>query len=169
MKSDSASKTHRIDAVLEKLLKAQGFTHKIVEQQAFVAWNHAVGDLISRSTQPTSLNNGKLTVCALSHVLVTELSLLQQLIIGKLNAAIGQSVVKELRFKVSPHRPSPPQGTQRSSPSHRLKVLEEVELAPDVLEQIEQTVSDVIDPKLKTSLRRLFISQRQRAVVDESD
>ena len=169
MKSDSVGKTHQIDTVLEKLLKKQGFEDKIVEQKVFVAWKHAVGDLIARGTQPISLVDAKLTVYALSHPLVTELSLLQQHIIRKLNAAIGQPVVKKMRFQVKPPRPSPRQGTQRSSPCHRLKMLEEVELPGNVVEQVEQTVADVTDPGLKASLRRLFISQRQRATIDESN
>ena len=169
MKSDSAGKTHRIDTVLEKLLKKQGFEHKIIEQKVFIAWKHAVGDLIARNTQPISLVDANLTVYALSHPLVTELSLLQPHIVRKLNAAIGRPVVKELRFQVKLPRPLPHQETQRSSPSHRLDMLENVELPPDVLGQVEQTVEGVTDPELKASLRRLFISQRQRAAIDESN
>ena len=90
--------------MLETLLKEQGFEHKMVEQKVFSAWELAVGKLIARNTQPVSLVKSKLTVHALSHPLVTELTFLRQRIIQKLNAEIGRAAVRELRFRMKPDR-----------------------------------------------------------------
>ena len=50
--------------------------------------------------------------------------------------------------------------------SKRLNSLETVELSPNILERIEQRVAKVEDTELKTCLKRVFIKQSQRAVID---
>lgn len=170
MKSDSSGKTHELDTVLEALLKEQGFEHKMVEQKVFSAWERAVGKLIARNTQPVSLVKSKLTVHALSHPLVTELTLLRRDIIRKLNAEIGRAAVRELRFQIKPQRSSLRPTSQRPRRSHRHNVtassLRKTKIPAGVLEGVEHTVAGVPDPELKTNLRCLFISQSRRAVID---
>ena len=119
MNPDSAGKTVELDTVLETLMKEQGFEHKMVEQKVFSAWERAVGKLIARNTQPVSLVKSKLTVHALSHPLVTELTLLRRDIIQKLNAEIGRAAVGELRFQIKPQRSSLRPKSQRPRRSHR--------------------------------------------------
>ena len=166
MNSDSVGKTHELDTVLEALLKEQGFEHKIVEQKVFSAWERVVGDMVARNTQPISLVKSKLTVYALSHPLVAELTFLRMRIIRKLNAEVGRSAVKELHFQIKPPRVA----SQRSTRSHRHNVsaihLSEAEIPASVSERVERTVAGVPDLELKTNLRCLFISQSRRTVID---
>ena len=173
MKSDSAGKTHELDSVLEVLFKEQGFEHKIIEQKVFDAWGQAVGDLIARNTQPVSLVKAKLTVHALSHPLVMELTFQREHIVRKLNAEIGRAAVRELRFQLKPPCSSPRRESQRFSRSHRHKVLEtnlcDAEISGNVLEKVEHTVANVPDPELKANLQRLFISQSRRAAIENLD
>ena len=165
----STEKTYSIDMVLEDLVKDHGFEPKIVEQKVFVAWRQAVGDMIARNTQPIALENGRLTVYTLSHPLVTELSLLQNHIIQKINDSVGKIVVRALRFKVRTVARGTQQPTQRSDKSPRLKNLAAVEISADVLERVNRALVNVEDPELKESLRRLFISQSQREAIDASN
>ena len=170
MNSDSAGKTHELDTVLETLLKEQGFEHKIVEQKVFSAWERAVGKLIARNTQPVSLVKSKLTVYALSHPLVMELTFQRRHIIQKLNAEVGRAAVRELRFQMKPAYSSLHAESQRTSGSQRHNMLEdkldEAEVSTDVLEKVEHTVEDVPDHELKSNLRRLFISQSRHAAIE---
>ena len=170
MNSDSTGKTLELDTVLETLLKEQGFEHKMVEQKVFSAWERAVGKLIARNTQPVSLIKSKLTVHALSHPLVTELTFQRRHIIRKLNAEIGRAAVRELRFRMKPACSSLHAASQRTSGSQRHNMLEdkldEAEISADVLEKVEHTVEDVPDHELKTNLRRLFISQSRHAAIE---
>lgn len=170
MNTGSAGKTHELDTVLEALFKEQGFEHKMVEQRVFSAWQRVVGDLIARNTLPISLVKSKLTVYALSHPLVAELTFLRKRIIQKLNAEVGRAAVRELRFQMkSAHSSSRPE-SQRSSRAHRHNVpasnLCEAKIPTGVLERVERTVADVPDPELKTNLRCLFISQSRRLMID---
>ena len=173
MKSDSSGKTHELDTVLEALLKEQGFEHKMVEQKIFAAWNRTVGDMVARNTQPVSLVKSKLTVHALSHPLVTELTFLRQRIIQKLNAEIGRAAVRELRFQIKPQRSSPRPESQHSRRSHRhnelANTLREAEISAGVLKKVDCTIADVADPELKANLRHLFISQSRRTIFERHD
>ena len=173
MKSDSSGKTHELDTVLEALLKEQGFEHKMIEQKVFGAWEHVVGDLIARNTQPVSLVKSKLTVHALSHPLVTELTLLRRDIIQKLNAEIGRVAVGELRFQIKPQRSSLRPKSQRPRRSHRhnelVDNLREAEISAGVLKKVDRTIADVTDLELKTNLRHLFISQCRRTISENAD
>ena len=170
MNADSAGKTLELDTVLEALLKEQGFEHKMIEQKVFSAWERAVGKLIARNTQPVSLVKSKLTVHALSHPLVTELTFQRRNIIQKLNAEIGRAAVRELRFRMKPACSSLHEESQRTSGSQRHNMLEdrldEAEVSADVLEKVEHTVEDVPDHELKSNLRRLFISQSRYAAIE---
>lgn len=171
MNTGSAGKTHELDTVLEALLKEQGFEHKMVEQRVFSAWQRVVGDLIARNTLPISLVKSKLTVHALSHPLVAELTFLRKRIIRKLNDEVGCSAVKELRFQINPTRSSSRLVSQRAtrSPRHNVSVnqLCKAEIPASVVERVKRTVADVPDPELKTGLRRLFLSQSRRITIDK--
>lgn len=159
-------KTYRIDRILEKTLREYGLDHKILEVKVFTAWKEAVGDLIARNTQPISLVNGRLTVHATTHVWVNELLLLRERMIQKMNTAVGESAVRELKFSARPINQSSRPRSQRFQRPKRLK-LQTSKVAPDTLEQINQTITVVEDPDLKTRLKRLFIKQSQRALIDD--
>ncbi|MBI1926365.1 DUF721 domain-containing protein [Candidatus Poribacteria bacterium] len=158
--------THRMNDIIENLCHEYGFEHKILEQKVLAAWSHAVGEPIARNTRPISLINGKLSVYTSHTLWMTELLFLKQHVIQEINTVVGQRAVKELHFSVRPKdSPSRPK-IQRYQRSHRLIQLEGVELAPEVLAQIEGTVAAVEDPELKASLKRLFIMQSKRAALE---
>ncbi len=162
----STEKTHRIDHLLDGLLREYGFDYKILEVKVFSAWKEAVGALIARNTQPISLVNGRLTVHASHHVWVNELMMLREHVIQKINDAVRYPAVKTLEFSVKPVSQSARPKSQRFQRPQRLK-LETVELDPETLERIDQTVASVEDQDLKARLKRLFIKQSQRDLIDE--
>ena len=162
-----SDKTHKIEQILSYLLREYGFDQKILEAKGLAAWASAVGEPVARNTQPISLINGKLTVYTVNTVLITELLLLKQHVIEKINATVGQTVVRDLQFFVKPINPSP-RKMQPSPPSKRLNRLEKVELSPQILERIDKTVAKVKDLELKACLKRVFIKQSQRALIDDA-
>lgn len=162
----STEKTERIDLLLDGLIRDYGLDHKVLETRVFAAWKGAVGALIARNTQPISLINGKLTVYASAHVWVNELRMLREQVIPKINKAVSFPAVKTLEFSVKPIHGAKPSKIQRFQRQKRLKI-ENVELDPETLEQIDRTVASVADPDLKAHLKRLFIKQSQRALVED--
>ena len=165
-KSTENKKTERIDLLLDELIRDYGLDHKVLETKVFAAWKIAVGRLIAHNTQPISLVNGKLTVYASAHVWVNELRLLTEQVILKINETVRFPAVKTLEFSVKPIHSSKSPKTQRFQRPKRLK-LETVELDTETLKHIDQTVASVKDPDLKAHLKRLFIKQSQRALVED--
>ena len=165
-RSTENEKTERIDLLLDVLIRDYGLDHKVLETKVFAAWKIAVGALIARNTQPVSLVNGKLTVYASAHVWVSELRLLTEQVIPKINKAVSFPAVKTLEFSVKPIHSSKSPKSQRFHRPKRLK-LETVELDTETLKRIDQTVASVKDPDLKSYLKRLFIKQSQRALVED--
>ena len=162
----STEKTERIDLLLDGLIRDYGLDHKVLEVKVFAAWKEVVGALIARNTQPISLVNGKLTVYATSHVWINELQISRGQIIPKINKAVNFPAVKTLESSVKPIHTSTSPKIQRFRRKQRLK-LENVELDPETLKRIDQTVASIKDPDLKAHLKRLFIKQSQRALIDD--
>ena len=164
----SAEKTERIDLLLDRLIRDYGLDHKVLETKVFAAWKEVVGALIARNTQPISLVDGKLTVYTLAPVWVNELQLSRGKIIPKINKAVNFPAVKTLEFSVKPIHSSKSLKSQRFHRPKRLK-LETVELDTETLKRIDQTIASVEDPDLKARLKRLFIKQSQRALIEEDE
>ena len=162
----SAEKTERIDLLLDRLIRDYGLDHKVLEARVFAAWKEAVGALIAPNTQPISLVNEKLTVYASNHVWVNELMLKRHQVIPKINKAVNFPAVKTLEFSVKPIHSSKSPKSQRFHRPKRLK-LETVELDTETLKHIDLTVASVEDPDLKARLKRLFIKQSQRALIED--
>lgn len=162
----SIEKTERIDLLLDGLIRDYGLDHKVLEAQVFAAWKEVVGALIARNTQPISLVNGKLTVYASAHVWVNELQMLRGQVIPKINKAVNFPAVKTLEFAIKPIHSSKSPKSQRFHGPKRLK-LETIELDPETLKRIDQTIASIEDPDLKARLKRLFIKQSQRALIED--
>ena len=63
-------------------------------------WDRAVGETIARNAQPAAFRGSTLVVKVSSSVWRQELRYLKSTIIDKINAALGQECVKEIKFKV---------------------------------------------------------------------
>lgn len=157
--------THKVEKILSHFLREYGLDKKILEANVLAAWANAVGKPVARNTRPISLVSGTLTVYTANSVLTTELLLLEQHVIEKINDTVGTTAVRKLRFFVRPFK-STPRKMQPRRHSKRLNELETVELSPNILERIEQRVAKVEDTELKTCLKRVFIKQSKRAVID---
>ncbi len=67
-------------------------------------WADAVGDVVSSEAQPVSERDGIVTVACRSSVWAQELEMLGPDLIAKLNAALGDPAVAQLRFKAGDFR-----------------------------------------------------------------
>jgi len=66
------------------------------------AWPGAVGGLIAAQAHPSAERGGIVTVTCSSSVWAQELTLMGPELTGRLNAALGGSIVAELRFRATP-------------------------------------------------------------------
>lgn len=91
--------------ILERLLKSYGLDGKLREWKAMEAWPQVVGEGIARHTKPEKVFRKRLYILVDSSAWMQQLHFLKQDIVVKLNAAVGQEVVKEIHLKVGKIEP----------------------------------------------------------------
>ena len=160
----SMFQTIEIAQVLDLLFRKLGYDKKIREQQAMFWWNEVVGEHVAAHAQPIQIDNGKMSVVVSDSIWLTEINLLRMQYIAKINEKLGSMILKDIEFKIGKvNKPS-----VRFSPE-RLKVveedyrkkIEEIELGPEELGIINQTVVDVEDEELGEILKQIFTNQRK--------
>lgn len=159
------SQTLEIGQILERLFRKLGYDKKVREQQAMFLWDEIVGEHVARNSQPTQIDNGRMSVVVSDSVWLTELNLLRMQYIAKINEQLGAKVVREIDFKIGRvNRPSERISPRRieAEEDYRTK-LEEIELDPEELKIIGQAVANVEDEELGEILKRIFTDQKKSA------
>ncbi|MCW3018098.1 MAG: hypothetical protein JWN10_406 [Solirubrobacterales bacterium] len=62
-------------------------------------WDDAVGPAIAEAARPTGEHDGVLTVVCAAAVWAQELNLMAEVVLGRLNAAMGAEQIRELRCR----------------------------------------------------------------------
>ena len=75
-----------------------GLGKKLKQYEAVRIWKEVVGERIANVATPTKIINGTLIVKVEKSTWRNELSLLKREIISKLNAALKEEIVKDIRF-----------------------------------------------------------------------
>jgi hypothetical protein len=88
-----------LQAALPATLKALGITRRTREAQAIWLWAEVVGEPLARETRALKLAGGTLWVAASSTPLAHQLHLERRDIIDRLNARIGTTAVRDIRFR----------------------------------------------------------------------
>ena len=85
-------------AATSDLARSRGWNGKVAEGSVFGRWRSVVGEQIAAHAEPTSLNEGVLTVSAESTAWATQLRMVQAQLLAKIAAAIGDGVVTSLKI-----------------------------------------------------------------------
>ncbi|MBM3236037.1 DUF721 domain-containing protein [Candidatus Poribacteria bacterium] len=159
----SLCQTLEIGQVLDLLFRKLGYDKKIREQQAMFWWNEVVGEHVAAHAQPTQIDNGKMSVVVSDSIWLTELNLLRMQYIAKINEKLGALILKDIDFKIGKVNK-----TSERIPLRRIEInedygkkLEGIELGPEELRIINQTVADVEDEELGEILKQIFTNQRK--------
>lgn len=67
--------------------------------QVITSWDSIVGEQIARVARAERLENGILHVAVATAPWRTELSMKRRQIIDRINAAVGEAIVKDIRFR----------------------------------------------------------------------
>jgi len=141
MKSDKQDWVRRI-------LRRYRLGEEYARQEALLLWPTLVGETVSRLTRPQRFRNGTLWIEVASHTLSHELTYMKDAYIAKLNSALEDDVVREIRFV--------PGSFVKRKP---LKLKE----APAEEHQAARLLfADLPDQMLRRKFERLYLTQRQR-------
>lgn len=89
---------HRPGEFLQAILKSVGATEGVDEEKLRELWREIAGDLVARHTTPDSLKNGCLTLKVLQPAMRFQLEQMKGKLLANLKEALGQGVVKSIRF-----------------------------------------------------------------------
>jgi predicted nucleic acid-binding Zn ribbon protein len=93
-----------ISNILESIVEDRGWDSGLAEGNLFAQWNVIVGDDIASHAQPISLLDGTLLIQTSSTAWATQLSLVQNDILTKIQASAPGALVESLSI----HGPKPP-------------------------------------------------------------
>ena len=163
--------TQRIGSLLSTLARARDFDAKMLEQRVFALWRKVVGPPFSTNMHPASLSGGTLKLYTEYPPYRTELLFHKEKIIANLNAELGDAVLTDLRIEIRQVGGNNPALRGKYHPQGYIEKPNRTtqgahkdrgggnQLTPEALDAIEQTLSEITDAELKTSLRQLFMTQ----------
>jgi hypothetical protein len=88
-----------IGSIIEGIIKGTDINCRLIESKIFIHWEDIVGTEISKKAKPERITRGTLYLSVSTSIWASELSLLSDKLIEKINSFIGKEVVKSIRFK----------------------------------------------------------------------
>lgn len=135
-----------------KVFKRQGLSGEFEEQRSLLFWYEICGVQMSRLTQPLRVRRGILYVETANHVVAQQLNLLKDSYIKKLNQALGEEHIQDLRFRVGSH------GHRSKGPAAELdqtEILLSQQEIKELLEYIQdEQLRSIFERLINTHLRR---------------
>ncbi len=94
------TRLQRIGEILPRVLKKGGFPVRLEDTRLREIWEKAVGPQIAAQSRPENIKRNLLFVKVASSVWMHQLHFLKEEIIGKVNALMGKTPVKDIRFSI---------------------------------------------------------------------
>lgn len=91
-------KTETLKDVLLRTLREQGLETPLKQKRLVEAWPEVAGPLVARYTLNTYIYNQTLHVRLSNPALRSDLSMMRQELVKKLNEVVGEQVITDVRF-----------------------------------------------------------------------
>lgn len=93
-----------LEGMLGEALRRLGLEQGVKARRSLTLWERVAGETIAKATRAGDIRNGTLYVYTRSSAWSQELSMLRETLLERLNAELGDDVVKDLRFQVKPFK-----------------------------------------------------------------
>lgn len=144
-------KPQPLHSILKKTLNALEMDVPLKVYSIWEAWNEIVGDSVAAQSQPRSIRNQILWVEVSHSTWMQQLHFLKPTLLEKINSFLGESLIRDIRFKLGKIFPPVP------SPQKTL-LLEDEKIDKETLNQIERMLQKIEDQEVKKSLRKVLIN-----------
>ncbi len=104
-----------IGSILETALKGLEVDFQLKAYSLWGAWKEIVGNTVADQAQPRSIRNRILFVDVSHPTWMQQLQFLKPSILEKLNAFLGEPLLRDLRFRVGTIRPPSPSSPKDDS------------------------------------------------------
>lgn len=91
---------HRPAEYLAGILRDAGASEGVDEEKLRELWREIAGDLVAKHTSPDALRGGCLTLKVLQPAMRFQLEQMKPRLLAKLRDALGEGVVKSIRFSL---------------------------------------------------------------------
>jgi hypothetical protein len=125
--------------------------NRLKEGAIWEVWNSAVGTQIASRARPSAIRNGILTIVVSSAPWLQQLNFMKVQIREKLNAAVGEELVKDIYLK---------SGSLREEKSPNVRQSEKKaprSLTAEELEAVAKATEEITDSELRNTLANFFL------------
>jgi predicted nucleic acid-binding Zn ribbon protein len=91
--------TTRLGTAMSQALERQGMARRIREQEVLLRWEELVGAAIANHATPERFRNGVLWLSVTDAAWRQELHLMRGGLVARINDALGDEIVQELRLR----------------------------------------------------------------------
>lgn len=140
-----------VEDTIWKALTRLGIAEPMRERYVLNRWDQLVGPHIAKSARPMRVENGILWVAVKSHSWAQELQMQSAAILKKLNKEAGKKLFTGLRFVVRTRLPAAAPVIADESEASETPL--EIELTPNEIETLTQSLQEVEDDRLRGSLQ----------------
>jgi len=139
--------------LLSTLLRGTPAEQRLKEGEIWLVWNDAVGSRIAAHAAPAAFREGTLTLHVDSAPWLQQLNFLKKELIAKVNAALGQEMVKDIYLKGGKVKAAPP--------AEPPKTVKRRELSPEEQDWVAEQANSVTDPELRAVFESLIRKDRE--------
>jgi len=143
-----------IAGIIKEVLKARGLGSGDTLSKLRGKWANAVGGKIAQHAQPQMIREGRLTLTVDSPAWMSQLSMLSPEIIEKINAALEEGAVKELKFCLG--TPAKNEREKKAAP------IKKREISPEEKDAIERATAKIVDKELRSSAKKMLSKSCKR-------
>lgn len=156
---NSNRRAEAVGAVIRQLFQERGLEARLRRYKTWQVWEKVVGPQIAARARPARMRDDILEIRVDHPVWMQQLQLMKPKIIARLNAAIGEPLIRDLFLRRG--RPETESGPGPVRPPELR--WRSVTLSPEESARIEQTVAAAADPELRRHLQELFSRQTRLA------
>jgi predicted nucleic acid-binding Zn ribbon protein len=137
-----------VSGLLDEIFQGKPLEKRLREGRIWMVWDSAVGVQIAAKARPVNFRDGVLTVMVSNAPWMQQLNFLKKGLIEKVNAALGEDLVREIFLKAGmPDRlqmdPRPAKKAARP-------------LTAAETERIDKETADIDDPELREAIASLL-------------
>lgn len=146
-----ASEIPRLKTAIDQTLRDLGLDKRLKAEQVSALWTELVGPTVAKIACPGPVRNGTLFIDVVDHLWLQELKFQERELIERLNAALGEPLIRRLFIQLARTSTAPTvQSNAESVPS-----VVDPPLDPQQEEVLDREVARVRDPQLREALKGL--------------
>ncbi len=138
-----------LSSILDDTLRSLGVQGPMKTYSIWASWSEIVGDSVASNAQPSAVRNQILFLEVSHPTWIQQLQFLKPTLLEKVNTFLGESLVRDIRFRLGKIEPASP-------PSREAKAWREESLDQGTLKKIEDLLQTIEEGETREILRKVL-------------